>query len=718
MSILNFAGKMYKYQINFSGLFFLTAISNVFMCIFDSCVPLVVSLLFDSIQQKQNYNISILLLLLNFFGLVISSIVQKKTSSYLGAKVICLMRMLMFEKIQKSENSLSSNSSQAHVLSIFTTSLAILENSVLTTFWKSLGLLLTGICSALILFYYNWIVASLVCISMIFLYYIPNYFLKKSKIYLSQKKTFETKLIDSIQEEISLKRVTKILLLTEFKKKAFEKILHTCEMAQSLYSYYLSLVGNGTFLSTHLIRIFVILFGVYMVLRNQISLIDLTGIYLALGNLCVVVSSFSGTQMEISRGEEALIQIEEFVQYNRKPNKDREQPNKNLLPFAKSIKFENVDFKYGSKQVLSNINLEIKAGQSVAFVGLSGSGKSTILKLMLGDIIASNGSVTYDGIDVKTLKLESLYSQIGVIFQESLLFDDTVLENIRMGKLTASNEDIIESSKRAEIHEDLLKLPKAYETFVGRQNQSLSGGQCQRISIARALISNPSILFLDEATSALDPVSCESIDKTIEKMSGTKTIISVTHRLRSAQNCDQIFVMKNGEIIENGTHLELLEKQGLYLELWEKQNGITLSSDKTQAFISPLLLKHVSLLTELDPEILEKIGKEFEIEMIEKNKIVFSEAEFGDKFYVIASGTVEVTKKNKLNSEMENLVKLQEGDFFGEVALLSREARNATIKTSTDCIFLTLTAQRFYKIYSNLPEIVKEKIQQAATKRK
>jgi ATP-binding cassette subfamily B protein len=249
--------------------------------------------------------------------------------------------------------------------------------------------------------------------------------------------------------------------------------------------------------------------------------------------------------------------------------------------------FKDVFFKYPERNeslrdfdnheyVLSNINLEIQAGQSVAFVGPSGSGKSTLLHLLLHDIKATQGQLLIDGIHYDDIYLPSLFKQIGVIYQDALLFNDTIENNIRMGKQTATQDEIIAAARQAELHDDVVKFPLGYDTVVGNKATALSGGQCQRIAIARALISNPALLLLDEATSALDPFNCEAIDQTFNKMAGSRTIISITHRLKSAVNADQIFVMDKGEIVECGKHEELLARRGLYFQLWEKQNEVVL----------------------------------------------------------------------------------------------------------------------------------------------
>lgn len=240
--------------------------------------------------------------------------------------------------------------------------------------------------------------------------------------------------------------------------------------------------------------------------------------------------------------------------------------------FKSSIELKNIDFKYEDDYVLSDFNLTIPKGASIALVGQSGSGKSTIANLISRFYDVNSGSILIDGIDIKNIKKQSLRKLIGLVTQDSILFNDSVRNNIAISDNTISDEEIIEALKVANAWEFVSKLPDGIHTNVGDSGNKLSGGQKQRISIARAVLKNPPIMVLDEATSALDTESEHLVQKALENMMKNRTSIVIAHRLSTIQNADAIIVMQQGQIIENGSHDELIDKKGAYNTLINMQS--------------------------------------------------------------------------------------------------------------------------------------------------
>ena len=240
--------------------------------------------------------------------------------------------------------------------------------------------------------------------------------------------------------------------------------------------------------------------------------------------------------------------------------------------FSDNITFENVDFKYkdSDEKILKNINFTVKKGETMAFVGNSGGGKSTLVNLIPRFFDVSNGAIKIDGVNIKDYDVKSLRKNIGIVPQETFLFSGTILQNIKYGKRDATFEEIKEAAKKANAHEFIKKLEDGYNTEIGERGVKLSGGQKQRIAIARAILENPQILILDEATSALDNESEKLVQDALEKLMGNKTTFVIAHRLTTIENSDKIVVLQQGEIKEIGTHTELLEKNGLYRSLYNK----------------------------------------------------------------------------------------------------------------------------------------------------
>lgn len=240
-----------------------------------------------------------------------------------------------------------------------------------------------------------------------------------------------------------------------------------------------------------------------------------------------------------------------------------------------ALEFKNVTFSYNQRRpILQYFSLTLMPGKTTAIVGPTGSGKSTLVKLILRLYEVQYGKITLDGIELTKLNLKDLRRAIGLVSQDIFLFHGTVAENIAYGSFDATNSDIIDAAKIAEAHEFIAQLPEGYETIVGERGQKLSGGQRQRIAIARAVLKNPPILILDEATSAVDNETEAAIQRSLERITKNRTTIAIAHRLSTVRNADCIFVMDEGLVVESGQHEQLLEHDGVYASLWRVQSGI------------------------------------------------------------------------------------------------------------------------------------------------
>ena len=237
------------------------------------------------------------------------------------------------------------------------------------------------------------------------------------------------------------------------------------------------------------------------------------------------------------------------------------------------IVFDNVSFNYDddNEKVLKNVSFSIESGKTIALVGPSGGGKTTICSLIPRFYDVTEGSITLDGRNIKDITQKSLRQNIGIVQQDVYMFYGTIRENIAYGKAGATEEEIIEAAKKANIHDFIVSLPDGYDTFVGERGTRLSGGQKQRISIARVFLKNPPVLILDEATSALDNESERYIQKSLEQLSEGRTTLVIAHRLSTIRNADKIYVIEEGRIKEEGSHTELLETNGLYAKYYNMQ---------------------------------------------------------------------------------------------------------------------------------------------------
>ncbi|WP_438956420.1 ABCB family ABC transporter ATP-binding protein/permease [Cognatiyoonia sp.] len=270
---------------------------------------------------------------------------------------------------------------------------------------------------------------------------------------------------------------------------------------------------------------------------------------------------------------QALVDMGDLFDLLDQPPEVEEKKNATDLTVTDgAISFKGVQFGYDAdRQILKGVDIDVVPGRTVALVGSTGSGKSTIGRLLFRFYDVTDGSVTIDGQDIRDVTMESLHSQIGVVPQDTVLFNDTIFYNISYGRPDASRDEVIAAAKAAKIHDFVENLPKGYDTQVGERGLKLSGGEKQRVGIARTILKNPPILLLDEATSALDTETEQEIQAELSTMSAGRTVITIAHRLSTIADADEIVVLEAGEVIERGTHAELLSRDGRYAHLWNRQ---------------------------------------------------------------------------------------------------------------------------------------------------
>lgn len=327
---------------------------------------------------------------------------------------------------------------------------------------------------------------------------------------------------------------------------------------------------TGEFLGILVIGV-LLWFGGRMVLIDQTLDAAAFITYMGLAyNILTPAKAISKASYGVRKGNAAAERVLTVLE-SENPIKDK-QDAKVLSKFDQQIELKDVGFKYEDHYVLKNFNLTIPKGCTVALVGQSGSGKSTIANLVARFYDVNEGAILFDGHDIKDVSKKSLRNLIGLVTQDSILFNDTVRNNILLGKEDASEEEIIDAAKVANAHDFIMQLPNGYDTNIGDGGNKLSGGQKQRLSIARAVLKNPPIMILDEATSALDTESERLVQDALEKMMKNRTSLVIAHRLSTIQNADTIVVLKRGKIVEKGTHDELMKSKKGYKKLVEMQN--------------------------------------------------------------------------------------------------------------------------------------------------
>jgi len=390
----------------------------------------------------------------------------------------------------------------------------------------------------------------------------------KKKGLLSQEKM--AIIYNHLHEAITGNKIVKAFTMEKFEIKKFSRA------TLSYFKISLKLALTGSFTSPFMeflggvVAAFVLVLGATKIVQGHISPGDFVSFVVAIFYSYTPIKRLSRANNSIQQGVACYERIQEIL--NSK-SQIVENPDAYPLPPVKgSVKFENVSFGYNEMMpVLQEVSFEVMPTETVALVGLSGAGKTTIINLLSRFYDSTSGKITIDGIDIREVSLSSIRSQIGLVTQELILFNDTVRNNIAYGLEDISLEKIKEAAKAAKAHDFIMKLPKEYETITGEKGALLSSGQRQRLAIARALLKNPPILILDEATSALDSESERLIQIAMANLMKNRTTFVIAHRLSTVRRVDKIFVLDKGGITEIGTHEELCRKDGVYKKLYDLQ---------------------------------------------------------------------------------------------------------------------------------------------------
>ena len=543
---------------------------------FEVLVPFAYKLIFDS--TIVNGDVSFLILVLSglIFAFIIhalASLSQDYLTALIGSRVLKNIRLRMFNHLQILSLGFYTRVQAGELMSRFSGDLADIERAIAIDIPKGIYNIFLIVASTLLLFVVEWRLALVTLIALpvgLAGPYLLGSQVTNSSYRLRQD---EAKVLSTIQENISAQPVIRNFALQKSILLKFQEQALVLSQTSQRSNFLSLLLGRLSLLSIYFIQILIVGFGAFLAIRGYLTAGSLIGFISLLLNVNVAADGLTQQTPSLIRATSGLLRVKELL--GEQPGIMDASDAIPLEPLAKEIRFEDVTFSYsGTQPNLYKVSFTIRQGQSVAFVGLSGSGKSTILNLLMRFYETNEGSILIDGRDLRQFTQASLRSQISTVFQQTFLFNTTIRENIRVGKLDATDAEIEAAAKAAEIHDTILTYPHKYDSLVGERGGQISGGQQQRIALARAILRNPAVLLLDEATSALDSQTESAINATLVKLAKGRTVISATHRLTSVVNSDCIFVLEKGELIEQGTHEELLNLQGMYYWLWWKQRGI------------------------------------------------------------------------------------------------------------------------------------------------
>jgi len=561
--------KNYKKALTFVGIGLLVE------TLFNVIMPLSLKFLIDDALGEEDFGVLMVILsVLAVAGIVTSliSIWYERWDAWLSASVISDVRQKLFDHVQDLPSSFFARTKRGEILSRFSVDLSAFENALKTLANSAVLPALELLAGLLLMFYLNWQLAVVALLIFPITLIGPRILTPKAVHANYEQKVNEAAILGVVQENISAQAVVKAFSLQRLARSWFSVRNDTTRQKIASATFLSSMVERSVNVSVLLLHLVVLALGAYLATTGQITIGTFVTFESAFWEISYNIAHLMHFVPVTIQSAAAVRHVQELLD---EPTRGADRPGMPDLPrINNDITFDHVSFGYeGSDElVLDDLNLKIEVGKSIAIVGPSGSGKSTLLNLILRLYVPTAGKVTIHGVDIRTVTRESLRQGMAVVFQDNVLFNMSIRENIRLGKEGATDKEVVEAAKKAEIHRFIMSLPHKYDTQVGERGDTLSGGQRQRMAIARAIVRDPSLLLLDEATSALDQTTEAAINRTLLKLAKGRTMIFSTHRLTSVVDMDEIIVLRAGEVVERGSHSELLAANGVYRRLWDDQS--------------------------------------------------------------------------------------------------------------------------------------------------
>jgi subfamily B ATP-binding cassette protein MsbA len=490
--------------------------------------------------------------------------------SYIGNATVSRMRDQLFSSLQRQPLSFFDGEATGVLMSRLTYDVNLLQTAVTTVVTSFFRDSFTVLGLAAVIFYREWHLALLAMVVFPLAVVIIVRLGQRMRVISHKTQVANAELYTVLQESLQGQRIVKAFTREDYEEQRFFRAnwdyfrirmkLNAIRVLSPPIMEFLGSLGMGA----------IIFYGGYNVIRGHSTPGTFFSFLAALLMLYQPIKSLSSVQNIAQEGLAAAVRV--FDLMDREPEIGDAPGATTLAPLAREIRYAQVSFAYdGRENVLHDIDFSVGRGEVVALVGPSGAGKSTLMNLLPRFYEATGGAICIDGRDIREVTLASLRGQIGVVTQQTILFNDTVRHNVAYGRLSASEDEIINALKAAHAYDFVMALPEGLDTLIGEQGVRLSGGERQRLAIARALLKDPPILILDEATSSLDSEAEREVQQALDRLIAGRTTLVIAHRLSTVMGADRIMAMEDGRIVETGTHTELLTRNGLYRRLYEMQ---------------------------------------------------------------------------------------------------------------------------------------------------
>ena len=494
---------------------------------------------------------------------------QTVLMNFIGQRAVTDLRSELYNHIQKQPLSFFTVNPTGELMSRITNDVRMIQSAVSEAIVSLFKDSFTLIGLVFVIFYRDWKLAIIAALVFPLTVYPITKFGRKMRKIATKTQVRMGSLSSLLQETITGTRIVKAFGMEDYEGKRFSK------ENESLFRLYMKSVSIKA-LSSPVMEFLgglgiaaIVFYGGYQVINGTSTPGTFFSFLTALIMLYEPVKRLTNVNNTIQQGIAAAERVFDII--DRVPEIRNSENARELPRIRDKIEIRNVSFRYDNDFVLKDINLQIRSNEVIAFVGMSGGGKTTLVNLIPRFYDVTQGHIFIDDHDTKDVTIESLRAQIAIVTQQTILFNDTIKNNIAYGDIRKTEEDIIRAAKSANAHRFIMNLPKGYDSVIGEQGTRLSGGERQRISIARALLKDAPILILDEATSSLDTESEKEVQEALENLMMGRTTLVIAHRLSTIANADRIVVLVNGEIVEEGTHDSLLKRQGEYFKLYNMQ---------------------------------------------------------------------------------------------------------------------------------------------------